>query len=201
MLLTCHFTFLHVPRTGGNFVRLVLEQHAPPAWELRRHTDHATVDEIPPDHAVAPRFAFVRNPIDGYVSWYHFQQRTRDPFFLEISAGGTLSFAATMRRMLVSRPALQYGDGPYTQLLRSLLGPGLVGVRIGRFERIRADLLRLLSECVEVPAALQAAIRDESPTNRSDHREWQRYYDDELREIVAAKDRDALQFFGYSWQP
>lgn len=200
MLLTRHFTFLHVPRTGGNFVRLLLEQHAPAAWQLRRHIDHATVADIPPDHAAAPRFAFVRNPFDWYVSWYHFQQRTRDPFFLEISADGTLPFAATMRRMLASRPALQHGEGPYTQLLRNLLGPGLIGVRLGRFERLREDLLRLLSECVEVPAAMQAAIRDESPKNQSEHAAWQQYYDDELRDLVAAKDRDALQFFGYGWQ-
>ena len=47
---------------------------------------------------------------------------------------------------------------------------------------------------------MQAAIRDESPKNQSEHAAWQQYYDDELRDLVAAKDRDALQFFGYGWQ-
>src|SRR6185436_1800315 len=89
---------LHVPKTAGNFVRRVLVEHAPSDWEVVVAEDHATWREVPPSHQELPRLAFVRNPFAWYVSWLHFQQRTRDAFYLQISDGGRLDFAATMSR-------------------------------------------------------------------------------------------------------
>jgi len=200
MFLTRHFAFLHVPRTGGNFVLKLLQEHAPAEWQMQRCADHATVRDIPPSHAALPRLAFVRNPYDWYVSWYHFQQRTRDPFFLEITDNGTLPFGASMRRAFRSRKALARGEGPYTQTIREMLGSDLAGVRIGRVERLREDLQRLLSEVVEVPASMAEAIRSLPRQNTSEHDHWSRYYDAELRELIARKDRTSLSFFGYGWE-
>jgi len=200
MFLTRHFTFLHVPRTGGNFVLGLLQEHAPPDWQVQRRADHATVHDIPPSHANLPRLAFVRNPYDWYVSWYHFQQRTRDPFFLEISEDGRLPFPATMRRALNSRAAFALGEGPFTQTIRDMLGKDVAGIRIGRFERFRDDLHRLLTEVVEIPAPMAREIHERTPRNTSAHDHWSRYYDPELRELIAQKDREALAFFGYGWE-
>ena len=200
MFLTRHFVYLHVPRTGGNFVLRLLEDHAPADWQMQRCADHATVADIPASHAALPKFAFVRNPYDWYVSWFHFQQRTRAPFFLEISEQGTLPFAATMRCTLQSREALALGEGPYTQTIRSMLGHDVAGVRIGKQERLREDLLRILAAIVPVPPELEAAIRALPAQNTSAHDHWSHYYDPELRAIIAAKDREAFQFFGYGWE-
>ncbi|MDO8348589.1 MAG: hypothetical protein Q7T30_00015 [Planctomycetota bacterium] len=199
MFLTRHFVFVHVPRTGGNFVLKLLQEHTPAEWEMQRCADHATVHEIPPSHATLPCLAFVRNPYDWYVSWYHYQQRKRDPFFLEVTDNGTLPFADAMRRALRSREALALGEGPYTQTIRSMLGNDLVGVRFGKVERLRVDLQRMLSEIVEVPASMADAIRSLPRQNTSEHDHWRRYYDAELRELIADKDRSSMTFFGYGW--
>lgn len=200
MFLTDHFVFLHVPRTGGNFVRLLLEQHAPSVWHATAHTMHATIYDIPASHARLPRLAFVRNPYAWYVSWYCFQQRTRDAFFLQITDGGTLSFAETMRRLLEQHGSFARGEGPFTQTLREMLGPDVSTVRVGRFERLRGELLRLWAGCVPVPPPLVAAVHALPAQNVSEHRHWSTYYDDDLRALVAEKDRDALRCFGYGFE-
>lgn len=198
MFLTRHFVFLHVPRTGGNFVRALLEQYAPPDWQLQRAADHATVHEIPASHRHLPRLAIVRNPYDWYVSWYHFQQRTRDPFFLEVTANGTLSFRDSMLRLFAAYPSIALGEGPFTQQIRALLGHDLAGVRTGKIENLREDLQRLLAECAPLPPEMVEAIAAMPPQNPSQHGPWPSYYDAELVALIADKDRDALRFFGYS---
>lgn len=199
MYLTQHFVFLHVPRTGGNFVRVLLEQHAPADWRLQRQHDHATVAEIPASHQHLPRLAIVRNPYAWYVSWFHFQQKTRDAFFLEVSDGGRLGFQDSLRNALQSRDALQRGEGPFTQTIREMLGHDVAGVHVGKFERLRSELLRLFGLCVAVPPGLAAAIQALPVQNASEHRHWRTYYDADLRDRIAAKDREALRFFGYSF--
>ncbi|MCA8950006.1 MAG: hypothetical protein KDE27_10920 [Planctomycetes bacterium] len=199
MILTRHFVFVHVPKTGGNFVREVLEQHAPPDWQVRRLDDHLTCRDVPPSHAALPRLAFVRNPFAWYVSWYHFQKKTRDEFFLELSDDGRLGFLETMRRTF-AHPSFAAGEGPFLQTLWEMLGRGLVGVRVGKMETLRADLVRLMAEACEVPPAMVAAIGSLPSQNRSSHRHYSEYYDDELRGLVLAKDKAIFDYFGYAWE-
>ncbi len=199
MYLTRHFVFVHVPRTGGNFVRVLLEQHAPADWQIERRHDHATVAEIPASHRHLPRLAIVRNPYAWYVSWFHFQQKTRDAFFLEVSDGGRLGFQDSLRNALHSRDALQRGEGPFTQTIREMLGHDVAFVQVGKFERLRSELLRLFELCTTVPEPLRAAIADLPVQNASEHRHWRTYYDPALRDLIAQKDAEALRFFGYSF--
>lgn len=200
MILTRHFVFVHVPKTGGNFVRAVLERHAPADWQVRRLADHQTYADIPATHAGLPMLAFVRNPFAWYVSWFHFQQKARDDFFLRISDGGRLGFADSMRRALASGPALEHGEGPFLQTLWSMLGPGLEGARVGRMETLRADLLRLMGEICDVPESMAAAIEALPSQNKSAHGHYSRYYDAELRALVRQKDGPIFDHFGYEWE-
>ena len=54
MFLTRHFVFVHIPKTGGNFVRELLEQHAPEDWQVQRLEDHLTYEHIPASHRDLP---------------------------------------------------------------------------------------------------------------------------------------------------
>lgn len=200
MILCRSFVFLHVPKTGGNFVRAVLEDHAPAAWQVQRCSDHATFADVPASHRALPKLAFVRNPFAWYVSWFHFQQRERAPFFLEVSDGGRRSFAATMRAVFASGGALQHGEGPFLQTLWQMLGPGLEGCRVGKMETMREDLLRLLGEVEAVPPAMAAAIQALPRQNTSAHDHYARYYDDELRDLVRRKDGPIFDHFGYAFE-
>lgn len=90
MILTERFAFIHVPKTGGQFVASVLRK-----CKSLRHcriprTAHTPISSIPTD---MPAFAFVREPASWYVSWYDHCMRLPevDPVFDVLSRGRTLT--------------------------------------------------------------------------------------------------------------
>lgn len=200
MFLTQHFVFIHIPKTGGNFVRQVLEKHAPEGWEVQRFDDHATHEQIPATHRGLPRLAMVRNPFSWHVSWFHFQQKVPSDFFNEISQGGTLDFGATMRRAYTGDGLLANSSGALTQTLEGALGQGLNGARMGMMEDMRSELMRMLAECTTIPRSMAEAIEQMPRQNISQHDHYSTYYDPELRDIVRAKEAPVFDFFGYEWQ-
>jgi len=200
MFLTRHFVFVHIPKTGGNFVHEILSQHAPRDWQLQIFDVHATHEQIPASHRHLPRLAFARNPFSWHVSWFHFQQRARSEFFLRISENDTLDFAETMRRAYMGDGPLANSAGALTQTLLDMLGEGLEGAKVGKIESMRDELLRMLGECTEVPQAMAEAIRQVPPQNTSKHAHYSTYYDDQLRDLVRAKDAPVFDFFGYEWE-
>ena len=112
MLITSRFVFIHVPKTGGDFIRRLCLRHLPPE-ESSRHqiAKHGPDTEIPAAHAGLPRFALVRNPWDWHVSWYHYlagsgrpeehrdRVRIQNPWFVQLTNDFTTDFAGTMRRL------------------------------------------------------------------------------------------------------
>jgi hypothetical protein len=72
MLIHERFVFLHVPKTGGRFIRHVLGQEISQCRELPIESRHDGWDKIPKEAAGLPVLGFVRNPWDWYVSWYSF---------------------------------------------------------------------------------------------------------------------------------
>ncbi len=200
MYLTRHFVFVHVPKTGGNFVRELLERYAPEDWHVQRLEDHLTHESIPASHRDLPRLAIARNPFAWHVSWFHFQQKNPSAFFDQISDGGALDFQASMRRAYTGDGPLANSSGALTQTLFDMLGRGLEGAKVGTMEALREDLLRLFSECVEVPRALREALEELPPQNTSRHAHYSTYYDDELRAIVRDKDAPVFDYFGYEWE-
>jgi hypothetical protein len=199
MFLTRHFVFVHIPKTGGNFVRQILEDHAPEQWQVQRLEDHATYDQIPSTHRDLPRIALARNPFSWHVSWFHFQQKNPHDFFNRISDGGKLGFAQSMRRAYTGDGPLANSSGALTQTLFEMLGQGLDGAVVGKMEGMRSELLRLFSLCTKVPQAMATAIEKMPPQNTSSHAHYSTYYDSELRDLIRAKDAPVFDFFGYEW--
>lgn len=200
MFLTRDFVFVHIPKTGGNFVQEILARYAPPEWQLQIFDVHATHEQIPASHRHLPRLAFARNPFSWHVSWFHFQQRARSEFFLKISDNDTLGFAATMRRAYTGNGPLAQSAGALTQTLLDMLGEGLEGATVGKIENMRPELLRMFRTCTEVPDAMAEAILQVPPQNTSTHRHYSSYYDPELRALIRSKDAPVFDFFGYEWE-
>jgi hypothetical protein len=200
MFLTRDFVFVHIPKTGGNFVREILVNFAPKEWQLQVFDVHATFEQIPPSHRHLPRLAFARNPFSWHVSWFYFQKRARSEFFLQISENDSLNFADTMRNAYTGDGPLAHSAGALTQTLLSMLGEGLAGAKVGKIENMREELLRLFGECTEVPKAMVAAIQQLPPQNTSKNAHYSTYYDDELRPLVRTKDAPVFDFLGYEWE-
>lgn len=201
MILSRHFVYIHMPKTGGSFVRTVIQAHAPKAWELQVFDTHPSVHDIPDSHRDLPKFAFVRNPFAWYVSWYHFlKSNGKNDLFEDISDGGRLGFDESIRNALQTKDEFARGEGPYTQALRGMLGPQLEGVRVGKVENLRNDLLQILGDIVEIPEPMAEAIRAAPKVNVSKHDHYSRYFDSELRALIEERDSETLAYFGYEFE-
>ena len=97
MITSKHFVFIHFPRTGGRFVRQMFKLLVPRTWDTQLLGEHMHVSDIPPSHKDLPRFGFVRNPYNWYVSWYSFHMNVwRNDLFNEMSDNGTKDFKSTL---------------------------------------------------------------------------------------------------------
>jgi len=73
MFMHDRFVFLHVPKTGGMFIRDALGRELPSgSYRDDQESLHAERHEIPEPYQTASILMFVRNPWDWYVSLYHF---------------------------------------------------------------------------------------------------------------------------------
>jgi hypothetical protein len=223
MLITRHFVFVHLQKTGGSFVSAVCNEHLPPDWLVPNDLgDHASFHRIPPEHSHLPVFALVRNPWDWYVSWYHFtvqsppgpEDEEPDAIWVRLFDRGRRDFRAAVRAACEGISATEDPPPPYLRTLRErdwdlytfwywlLVGRGVDEgrVEVGRSESLREDFSAFLERHdVPVDDAFRAALRSAPPTNTSRHGDYRRYYDDELRELVAHKARLIVERYGYEF--
>lgn len=110
MIVTDHFIYIHVSRTGGTFLNKLMLSRMPGARMLQYH---GHLEDLPAEYAHLPVIGFARNPWDWYVSMFNDYRRKRQFVFRMISEGGTLGFERTVARFL------NLGDG--SALSQSLL--------------------------------------------------------------------------------
>lgn len=77
MLVTTKFVYIHMPKTGGTFVRQVLnrlfrQDNGGIDELLLEGQKHARFSDIPNSHREKPVALSVRNPYDHYVSFYEY---------------------------------------------------------------------------------------------------------------------------------
>lgn len=204
MILSSKFIFLHLPKTGGSFVRELLTHHAPKNWQVSLHDNHPTIRDIPPSHADLPIFGLVRNPYDWYVSWYHYlKQRHNDPFFNQISQQGSLDFKATIRAAFdVDIGAMyqfpcRFNNSPFGCYMNYIFGNELDRLQLGKMENLREDLRRILRTMGVLTAQLDQQIDTFPVVNVSDHLPYRSYYDDSLRALILSRDKEVLERFDY----
>ena len=203
MILTKDFVFIHLPKTGGTFVRRTLEQFAPASWDAEYFEGHPTVEDIPPSHQGLPVIGMIRNPWSFYVSWYSFLcEKVEDyEYFNVVSGGGKLSFQETMRNILESEPVKSSGWGGFTYLVDFTYREKLRSVRYVRFEDLREQFVAALDEVSVVPDALRQALLASPVINASKHKSAASYYDEELVGLIRDRDRPAFEMFGYPDDP
>lgn len=99
MIATPEFLFIHLHKTGGQFVNRLLLQHYPQARAVGYHLPRS---EAPAELKRLPAFAFMRNPWDWYVSWYAFNAEApqRNPIFRAVSEQGEADFHDTLHNLL-----------------------------------------------------------------------------------------------------
>ena len=237
MIVTDHFVYIHVSRTGGTFLNRLIMNRVPGARMLQYHGHLA---DLPPEYAHLPVIGFVRNPWDWYVSMFSDYRRKGQFVFRVLSNRGTLDFERTVTRFLNlgdgspgSRRLLQHltriaprvidarrpaqnqlpgirsehfanypeGIGYYSWLFRLMFRCGRDrSIRLGRFENLREEALRLFEETgTPVTNAVSAYLAEARPLNASPRPQgFVGAYAPELERLVAEKERYFIDRFGYT---
>lgn len=214
MILDDKCVILHMPKTGGVFIRLLLEKHYGDQVRLAsgktfddrsvRWAQHHSLDEVPPEKGHLPVFGVVRNPWDWYVSWYHFfmSYPHRPPHFITVSQDKTLAFPDFMEN-LYRYPAdsEEYIDNSFSAKYFHIFSctpdhPRNDQVEMGRYETIHADLHRFLKRVGVTPECLDdiAGFRRMNP---SAHRHFSTYYTDSVASQVYEHNRAVIDEYGY----
>jgi len=182
--------FLHVPKTGGNWVSTVLR-------ELFHHAQR--MPKIHTTRISAPRpelftFAFVRHPLTWYQSYFSYKQRKGwDPTNNWDDIVRCDSFAEFVERACDETP------GYYSKLLRRFVGPAGDEIDfVGRFESLTDDLICALELAGEQFDA--DVIRETPPVNQSSYNVHPAVYTDELTQRVLEVEAEVVERFysGYA---
>lgn len=227
MIVTPHFVFLHLHKSGGTFVNAGLMRHIPGARQIGYHLPRSS---LPAQFSSLPALGLVRNPWSYYVSWYSFQRARPQPnaLFQIMSDGGQLHFKGTLRNLLnlghddalldrviaalppsytnqglnlpgfALEPIRRSGLGFYSFLYRYMYGPDVETIRLGQMERLRTDLLSMLEAVGQpVDTSLREYIDTAPALNSSEHGAHAEYYDSALKTLVSERDRFVIERHQY----
>jgi hypothetical protein len=201
----------------------VCEEHLPTEWtvenSLHQHAPYRGLlrevarGALPPFVADLPVLAFVRNPWDWYVSWYHHELAQPDghsPYWRRAFDFESGDFKHIVTKActepvgdhavtrLMRRDGIDFLSAGYKLLVSEGVPPGRI--EVGRFERLRDDFLGFLARHgVPVSERFERAVRESAPVNVSRRDHYHEYYDDELRELVARAAHDVIHEYGYEF--
>jgi len=228
MIVTDKFAFIHLERTGGNFIAAFLEEFFPKGREIGYHYPRKL---LPKKYRGLPLIGFVRNPWDWYVSFYSAKKITpeiEEMGFKGITSGllwlnEKTAFSRTFKRefiricptsikgntsMGVTRNELKRFTatdvGLYTWLFLRMYADkngDFSDVQLGRFEDIKSEIGRVFKACdVKFTPSMKNYLR--KATDRitaSQHSHYRTYFTNALRDGVGEQDRLLVDHFGYKF--
>jgi hypothetical protein len=202
--------FIHVPKTGGQWVTAALPPAGVPLEQLGVvHTSPDEIEDEPERRRRAFVFAVVRHPLTWYQSrWAHQTDDEWEPIdALDWFTPRWIEFWAEFREHCAS-----FDFQEFVRLCVAHYPEGLVSTLyeaytagcdfVGRQERLREDLLEALARAGESfdPARLHATparnVRGGRPARRG-----QSLYTRELLELALEAESRAIARFGYEEVP
>ena len=181
-----NFVFIHINKTAGSSIEKALKLRFEHKTALQKRTEIG--EELWQDKFV---FGFVRNPWDKVVSHYHYRVRTNQTGL----GDNHLSFEDWVRKAYGDNDPVYYDLPtmfmPQTNWLVDDQGE-LIVTFIGRFENLTDDFRTVCS---------QIGRHAELPHVKSSKRaDYQRYYSDETREIIATWFAEDVRRFDYRFE-
>ena len=197
------FIFIHVPRTAGHSIHKALNYNVHPPYidDKNREIDHyraSDYKETVSSYDSFFKFSFVRNPWSKMASEFVFLKHGTAmwrPNPNRMVYPKDLDFSTFVR--LISNKS--FSD--YTHFQKSHFIPqvdyftidGVLDLNfIGRFENLQQDF-DIVCDKIGIP-------RQQLPhKNKSNHKHYTEYYDNETRQIVAEKYARDIEYFGYKF--
>ena len=192
--LSSNWAFIHIPKTGGTSINKVLESDK----NTEFLTSHDSIRLLPSNDLFT--FTFVRNPYSRLVSWWNYIQTEYQSHRQNgIPDGGEYwknlcneivtknkdfkSFVRAENPLWFPRTSSEFiSDKDENNLLDF----------IGRTENLQEDF-DYICDKIGIP-------RQELPhKNKSKHKSYTEYYDDETKQIVAEKYRKDIEYFKYEF--
>lgn len=191
MLILPHSCFLHVPKTGGSWVKQAILASGIPAREhSKQGYTHLGLADCPGPGLF--RFAFVRHPLGLYRSYWQFKMTVGwDAANVLDQRCQSDDFATFVTKVLADFP------GVYARSLRDYVGPPEAPIEfIGRFENLVEDLVQALTLAGERFDA--RAIRQLPPSNVSDKQKAPAQFTPALEAAVRAAEAEVFERFAYT---
>jgi len=191
MLILPHSCFLHVPKTGGSWVKQAIIAAGIPAREHSREGyTHLGIADCPEPGLF--RFAFVRNPLGLYRSYWQYKMTVGwDPANALDQRCRSDDFATFVSAVLLAFP------GIYARSLCDYVGPPEAPIEfVGHYENLVEDLVQALTLAGERFDA--SAIRELPPSNVSDKKKATAVYTPALEAAVRAAEAEVFERFGYA---
>ena len=178
------FIFVAVPKTGSSSIERALGEYSDEKLE-KGITKHTMLSHIP-DMLDKPyyKFCFFRNPWDRMVSFYHYHVRQGNKFLSRDARD--ISFKEFVKKGKIA--------GTHEKQMSYIMSKGRVApnVAIYKFEEMQDSWKHI---CATL------GVEGELPhINKSKHKHYSEYYDDETRHIVKILDYGAIRMMGYEFE-
>ena len=209
------FIFFHVTKAAGTSVKEALKDYAtePDKFKIKRppkerhgqpnklyelwqsslwHAKAKDVkQEFPQEYNDFYKFAFVRNPWDWQVSYYHFILKETNHIRHELVKNMSGGFEEYLEWVIATKNPFPKGA---TKIQKEIIVEknGELNIDyLGRYETINEDfnhICRILNLQASLPCL-----------NQSQHRDYRWYYSDHTRKLVADNFQEDIESFGYTF--
>lgn len=178
------FIFVAVPKTGSSSIEKALGKYSDEEMEEGK-TRHAMLRHIP-DLLDKPyyKMCFFRNPWDRMVSLFHYHCRKGDNYFSQKYTD------LTFKEWLIKSKTAGILERQTDYIVYR--GRMVPGVAVYKFEEIN-DAWKHICATLNVSGELPHI-------NKSKHKHYSEYYDDETRHLVKILDYGAIRMMGYEFE-
>lgn len=187
------FIFLHIPKCGGTSIESFFgswrNKHSKDYFYLGKNRQHFLLNEILDQYPKCSnyfKFAFIRNPFSRIVSEYNYiLSNSKDLKKLPFK-----DFVLNLENYL-NNTAYEYHNLSLCDYLLNKEGELVVDF-VGRLENFQEDF-NVVCDKIGIP-------KQKLPhCNKTRHKHYIEYYDDETREIIAQKFAKDIEYFEYEF--
>jgi len=209
------FIFFHVTKAAGTSVKDALKDYEeePTKYKMKRPPKekngqpnklyelwksslwHAKAKDVkkefPQEYNDFYKFAFVRNPWDWQVSYYHFILKETEHIRHELVKNMTGGFEEYLEWVIATKNPFPKGA---TKLQKEIIvePSGAINIDyLGRYETLTVDFNHIC-QVLNLQTSLPYL-------NKSKHRDYRDYYGDRTRKLVAENFQEDIELFGYTF--
>ena len=181
--------FVHIPKTGGTSIESLF--CASPLYGKEKHL---MTHEYDTKHLkLYFKFSFVRNPWDRSLSYYFFRlKKNYEMFGHGDSFLNWIKFLGNCRDNDYKNNFFQFYLSIQNQSEFIFRNDYLMVDYVGKFENLQQDFNAICDKA-------KMSRRRLPHKNKSNHKHYTEYYDDETRQIVAEKYAKDIEYFGYEF--